>query len=62
LRVPGLSFKLFLAGYLAWRLAIDTLKPVPFAYPGGLSGLQWLAAAFLAAYAPFVLRAWRKLA
>lgn len=61
-RVPGLAFKLFLEGYLAWRLAIDGLKPVHYAYPGGISGLQWLAAVALAAYLPFVLRALRRLA
>jgi phosphatidylglycerol:prolipoprotein diacylglycerol transferase len=61
-RVPGLSFKLFLTAYLAWRFAIDFLKPVPYAYPGGLSGLQVLAAIVLLLYAPFVARALRRLA
>ena len=51
-RIPGLRFKWFLAGYLAWRVAIDFLKPVPVAYPLGLSGLQWLALVFLAGYLP----------
>jgi len=60
-RVPGLSFKLFLAAYLLWRLAVDALKPVAFVYPLGLSGLQWLSALALAGYAPFVLRALHKL-
>ena len=60
-RVPGLAFKLFLAGYLAWRIAIDFAKPVHYAYPGGLSGLQVLAAVALAAYLPFVIRALRRL-
>lgn len=59
-RVPGLAFKLFLGGYLAWRLAIDGLKPVPHAYALGLSGIQWLCAAALVLYAPFVARAWRQ--
>jgi len=57
-RVPGLAFKLFLAGYLAWRLAIDGLKPVPHAYALGWSGIQWVCAAALAAYGPIVARAW----
>jgi phosphatidylglycerol---prolipoprotein diacylglyceryl transferase len=61
-RESGLGFKLFLAGYLAWRLAIDTLKPVPYEYLGGLSGIQLLAAAFLVAYAPFVVHQLRRLA
>jgi prolipoprotein diacylglyceryltransferase len=61
-RVPGLAFKLFLSGYLAWRLLIDGFKPVPHAYAGGLSGIQWLCAVVLACYAPVVWRAlsaWR---
>jgi len=60
-RVPGLEFKLFLCCYLLWRLAVDALKPVPFAYPGGLSGLQWLCAAFLVLYAPMLWRGLRAL-
>jgi phosphatidylglycerol:prolipoprotein diacylglycerol transferase len=60
-RVPGLSFKLFLAAYLGWRLIIDALKPVHYAYPGGLSGLQLLAAAFLVAYALPLVRGLRRL-
>ena len=59
-REPGLAFKLFLAGYLAWRLAVDGLKPVPHAYSLGLSGIQWTCALALALYAPFVARAWRR--
>ena len=58
-RVPGLAFKLFLAGYLAWRWAIDGLKPVPHAYALGWSGIQWLCALALGGYAPFVWRAWK---
>jgi phosphatidylglycerol:prolipoprotein diacylglycerol transferase len=60
-RVPGLAFKLFLAGYLAWRLVIDHWKPVHFAWPGGWSGLQVLALAFLVLYLPLVMRAARRL-
>lgn len=56
-RVPGLRFKLFLAAYLLWRLVIDGLKPVPVAYPGGLSGIQWTCIVALLLYAPAVLRA-----
>jgi phosphatidylglycerol:prolipoprotein diacylglycerol transferase len=61
-REPGLEFKLLLSGYLAWRLFIDGFKPVPYAYPGGLSGIQLLAAVFLLGYAPVVARQWRRLA
>ena len=38
----GLAFRVFIAGYLLWRLLIDGLKPVPFAYPLGWSGIQWI--------------------
>jgi phosphatidylglycerol:prolipoprotein diacylglycerol transferase len=61
-RMPGLRFKLFLAGYLLWRVAIDMLKPVPVAYPLGLSGLQWLALVFLAGYLPVVIAQARRTA
>lgn len=54
---PGLLFKAMLAAYLAWRLGIDALKPVPFAYPLGLSGIQWTCLAALVLYLP---PAWRQ--
>ena len=38
---PGLAFKLFLSSYLGWRFVVEFLKPVPVAYPLGLSGHQW---------------------
>lgn len=53
---PGLMFKLYLAGYLAWRLAVDTLKPVPFDYGLGLSGIQLVCLLALAVYLPLVAR------
>ena len=55
-REPGLQFKLMLAGYLLWRLLIDGLKPVPFTYPGGLGGIQFVCAVALAIYLPYVIR------
>jgi prolipoprotein diacylglyceryltransferase len=51
---PGLAFKLYLAAYLAWRLVVDGIKPVPYAYAFGLSGIQWVCVAALACYLPFV--------
>jgi len=54
---PGLAFKLFLSAYLLWRLVVEFLKPVPVAYPLGLSGIQWTCAVALAAYLPVVARA-----
>jgi len=59
--VPGLRFKLFLSAYLLWRLIGDSLKPVRVEYAGGLSGIQWVCALALLAYAPLLLRAWGQL-
>lgn len=60
-RVPGLAFKIFLAGYLLWRLLIDGLKPVRVPYALGLSGIQWVCLLALLCYLPFVVRAARRL-
>lgn len=49
---PGLLFKTLLVGYLVWRLAIDGIKPVPYVYPLGLSGIQWVCLAALVVYLP----------
>lgn len=59
--VPGLGFKLFLAGYMLWRLLVDGLKPVPVPYAGGWSGIQWVCALALVVYTPVVLRALQRL-
>lgn len=60
LPTPGLAFKGFLSAYLLWRFAVEFLKPVPVAYPLGLSGIQWTCLVALAFYLPLVLRAWRR--
>jgi prolipoprotein diacylglyceryltransferase len=60
-RVSGLRFKLMLASYLAWRLAIDALKPARSAYVGGLTGIQLVCLVTLACYLPFVLADLRRL-
>lgn len=57
---PGLAFKLFLCSYLLWRFGVEFLKPVPVAYPAGLSGIQWTCLVALAVYTPLVARAWRR--
>lgn len=62
LPTPGLAFKLFLSSYLLWRFAVEFLKPVPVAYPLGLSGIQWTCLAALAVYLPLTLRAARRTA
>ena len=56
---PGAAFKLFLSSYLLWRFAVEFLKPVPVAYPLGLSGIQWTCAVALLFYLPLTLRAVR---
>lgn len=56
---PGLSFKLLLVAYLAWRLLIDGLKPVPYVYPLGWSGIQWVCLLALSIYLPLLWRQWR---
>ena len=55
-RTPGLAFKLYLAAYLAWRLLVDGIKPVPYAYVFGLSGIQLVCVVALVCYLPFVAR------
>ncbi len=39
---PGLAFRVLMLGYLLWRLCVDILKPVPYSYVLGMSGIQWL--------------------
>jgi hypothetical protein len=58
---PGLLFKLLLSSYLVWRLAVDGLKPVPYVYPLGLSGIQWVCLIALVLYLPLAVRQWKRL-
>ena len=60
-RESGLQFKLLLAAYLLWRLLIDGLKPVPYEFAGGLSGIQLVCAVALALYLPVVARQFSRL-
>jgi prolipoprotein diacylglyceryltransferase len=55
-RHQGLAFKLYLASYLAWRLLVDAIKPVPYAYLFGLSGIQLVSALALVCYLPLLGR------
>ena len=59
--VPGLQFKLFLFAYLAWRLLGDQLKPVHFAYPLGLGGIQTICLFTLIFYTPITWQAVQRL-
>lgn len=56
---PGLMFKLYLAGYLGWRLWAESIKPLPFDYGWGLSGIQLVCVVALAIYLPLLVRQWR---
>lgn len=47
--MEGARFRIFMAGYLAWRLAIDFLKPQPLVH--GMNLIQWCCAAGLAVLA-----------
>jgi phosphatidylglycerol:prolipoprotein diacylglycerol transferase len=52
---PGFLFKLYLSGYLLWRFFVDAIKPLPYDYGLGLSGIQLVCLLALAAYLPFVV-------
>lgn len=43
----GARFRIFLAGYLAWRIAIDFFKPQPLVF--GMNVIQWTCVAGLGA-------------
>jgi prolipoprotein diacylglyceryltransferase len=58
---PGLMFKVMLCSYLLWRLLVDGLKPVPYDYGFGLSGIQVVCAIALLIYVPLGFTQWRKL-
>ena len=55
-RRPGLGFALFLAAYLAFRLAVDFLKPDPPALVGGLTAIQLACVGGLIYYAAIIPR------
>lgn len=42
-RTPGLTYRVTMLVYMLWRVFVDMLKPVPYSYALGLSGLQWLS-------------------
>lgn len=56
LTLPGDHFRAFMIGYLAFRLVIDAIKPMPYAYFGRLSGIQLLCLAGLCYYWRDLLR------
>ena len=54
--VSGLSFKLLFVSYLLWRFWVDGIKPVPYGYAFGWSGIQWACVLTVILYLPFVAR------
>jgi prolipoprotein diacylglyceryltransferase len=50
----GDRFRLFMAGYLGFRLLVEFIKPG--VRVGGLSAIQWVCLAAIAYYAPHVPR------
>lgn len=56
----GLKFRLFLCSYLAWRLIIDMIKPIPYSYFGIFSGIQIICLVALAYYLPSTFNLYRK--
>jgi len=53
---PGDRFRAFMIAYLAFRLAVDFIKPMPIIYLGALSGIQLLCLAGLLYYHRDILR------
>ena len=52
----GDRFRAFMIGYLGFRLLIDFIKPMPYAYFGFLSGIQLLCLGGLAYYRHDIVR------
>lgn len=52
----GDRFRLYLASYLAFRLAVDFIKPFPVPIAGGLTAIQWACVAGLLYYASVFAR------
>ncbi len=53
---PGDCFRVFMIAYLAFRLIIDFIKPMPMVYFGVFSGIQLLCLVGLAYYRPDIVR------
>jgi hypothetical protein len=53
----GARFRIFLGSYLAWRVAIDFLKPQPLIH--GLNLIQWSCLAGIAFLVLDEMRVWK---
>lgn len=58
---PGLLFKILVSTYLLWRCLVDMLKPVPFDYGFGFSGIQIICMGALLIVLPLSFTQWRAL-
>lgn len=58
---PGLLFKAMLCSYFLWRLWVDSLKPLPYDYGYGWSGIQLVCSVALLFYTPLFYSQWLKL-
>lgn len=54
--IAGDRFKLWLSGYLCWRLFIENFKPKPFLYLDLLTGIQLACLAGIIYYLPHLYR------
>lgn len=54
--VSGLGFKLLFISYMLWRVWVDSLKPVPYEYWLGLSGIQLACLIMSVCYLPWLIK------
>ena len=55
-KATGDKFRVFMTSYLAFRVAVDFLKPEPRVLAGGLTAIQWACVAGLVYYATVFAR------
>jgi phosphatidylglycerol---prolipoprotein diacylglyceryl transferase len=58
--IAGLQFNLFFMAYLLWRFLVDFIKPVPYAYEFGWSGIQWVCIVTSLIYFPILVKNYNK--
>jgi prolipoprotein diacylglyceryltransferase len=58
--IAGFQFNLFFMAYLLWRFFVDFIKPVPYAFEFGWSGIQWVCAATGLIYFPIPIKNYNK--
>jgi phosphatidylglycerol:prolipoprotein diacylglycerol transferase len=58
--IAGFQFNLFFMAYLWWRFFVDFIKPVPYAYEFGWSGIQWVCVVTGLIYFPILIKNYNK--